>query len=295
MDWILEKVTYLYDPLHDLWECERTQKRIAGLLILAYLLGILGIELNRRGLLPPEFAAITPHNHFHAVSLAFTFVLTLEVVSLIFTLPCSVSKSVGKQLEILSLILLRNSFKELSSLPEPVVLSQGTDVVLRIMSDAGGALCIFVALGFYYRLQRHAPVHKDKLDRYGFVATKKAVSLLLLLLFAAIGLSSLWGAANGGKSPDFFATFYTLLIFSDILIVLISQRYQPAFHAVFRNSGYALSTLLMRLSLSAPRFLDAAIGVAAAIFAVALTLAFNAFARERASAAPIVPRDTRSA
>lgn len=285
MDWILERVTHVFDPLHEFWESERTQRYVAGLLIAAFLLGLAGIELNRQGLLPPALAALTPRNHFHAVNLAFTLVLLVEVIGLIFVLPCSVSKSVGKQLEILSLILLRNSFKELSYLPEPVDLTNGSDVVLRIMSDAGGALVIFVALGFYYRLQRHEPVHKDKLDRYGFVATKKAISLLMLLLFAATGLHSLWLLARNGGGSDFFATFYTLLIFSDILIVLVSQRYQPAFHAVFRNSGYALSTLLMRLSLSAPRFIDAAIGVAAALFAVGLTMAFNAFARERSSSA----------
>ena len=35
----------------------------------------------------------------------------------------------------------------------------------------------------------------------------------------------------------FFETIYTVLIFADIALVLISQRYMPSFHAVFRNSG----------------------------------------------------------
>ena len=80
-------------------------RRFALALVLVFLGAMAVIEMNRQGVLPEVLAAHTPTNHFHAVDLAFTLVLILEVVSLIFTLPCSFSKSVGKQFEILSLIL----------------------------------------------------------------------------------------------------------------------------------------------------------------------------------------------
>lgn len=72
---------------------------------------------------------------------------------------------------------------------------------------------------------------------------------------------------------DFFPVFYTLLIFTDILVVLISQCFRPSFNAVFRNSGYALSTLFIRLALAAPPMYDVALGIVAAVFSIALTLA----------------------
>lgn len=281
LDWLLEKVTHCFDALHVRWESDRMQRQIAGVFIVTFLGGLATIELNRRGILPPSLAKVTPLNHFHAVSLAFTLVLLLEIISLVFVLPCSVSKSVGKQFEILSLILLRNSFKELSYLSEPVHLSQSLDVVIRIASSTGGALCIFLALSMYYRLQRHDAGRMDKLDRYGFVATKKAIALLLLAIFILTGIHSLVGLVMNGTGHDFFATFYTVLIFSDILIVLVSQRYQPSFHLIFRNSGYALATLLMRLALTAPRYWDALIGVGAALFALGLTVSFNAYTLQR--------------
>lgn len=273
---LLDASTYVFDPLHTWWESAATRRRVATLLILAFLGGLAGIELGRQGLLPPALARMTPHSHFHAVELAFTLVLILEVVSLVFTLPCSFSRSVGKQFEILALILLRSSFKELVNFNEPVVL-ESLDPLYRILSDGVGALAVFALLGLYYRLHRPREDERQVESLYAFVAAKKMVSLVLLAAFAGMGAYNGWAWMQGREKLDFFAAFYTLLIFSDILLVLIAQRYLPSFQAVFRNSGYALATLLIRLALAAPPFVNSALGVGAAVFAVCLTLANNAF------------------
>jgi len=76
---------------------------------------------------------------------------------------------------------------------------------------------------------------------------------------------------TGHEHTDFLHDVYTLLILADILVVLISQCFQPSFFTVFRNSGYALSTLLIRLALAAPPFFNVLLGAAAAVFAILLT------------------------
>lgn len=124
------------------WENDRTQRNVGIALVAAFLAGLLTIELQRRGLMPPPLDTLTPSNHFYAVDLAFTLVLVLEVISLIFTLPCSFSRSVGKQFEILALILLRDSFKELSAFPEPITVAGNVDPVLLIVAYAFGSLII---------------------------------------------------------------------------------------------------------------------------------------------------------
>ncbi|MEW5774291.1 MAG: hypothetical protein AB1916_12295 [Thermodesulfobacteriota bacterium] len=277
MNVLFEAATHLFDPLHSFWEHRRTQQAVAGLLVAVFLLSLAGIELNRHGLLPAPLAALTPYNHFHSVSLAFSLVLTLEVVGLIFTLPCSVAKSVGKQFEILALIMLRNAFKELVELSEPVALGGHVDVVLRIGVEAAGALAVFVILGVYYRLQRHKEEIRSPVALYRYVATKKLIALAMLGLFAGLGAFNAWQKLHHAPMVDFFPALYTLLIFADILLVLVSQVFLPSFRAVFRNSGFAVSTLLIRLALTAPPMLGAAVGVGAAGFAVCLTLAYNAF------------------
>ncbi|NDV27563.1 hypothetical protein [Desulfovibrio sp. JC010] len=275
---IYELATYAFDPLHAFWKNEKTERAVAGLLIACFLAALLGIELGRQGLLSEVIAAKTPTSHYAAVGIAFTLVLVLEVISFIFVLPCSLSKSVGKQLEILCLILIRNSFKELVNFPEPITFTGDMTPIYQILSDGAGAFAVFVLLGIYYRIQKPLPTLGPS-AKFCYVASKKLVSLILLGLFMGLSGYLLYCSITGKPTFDFFSTFYTILIFSDILLVLISQRFLPAFHAVFRNSGFALVTLLIRLALAAPPFYNAALGVASAGFAVLLTLAYNSFYR----------------
>jgi hypothetical protein len=274
---LFQYTTFAFDPLHMFWESKKTQKRIAGLLIAIFICGLVGIELNRQGLLPEPLNHYFYANHYHAISVAFTFVLILEVVSLIFAIPCSISRAVGKQFEILALILLRNSFKELASFPEPISLVGQMDALLHIAADSAGALFIFALLGVYYKLQKKKTATYKGPTLYNFVTAKKLVALTLLIVFAFLGISSIRQIIAGTGHIDFFADFYTILIFSDILIVLISQHFQPCFHAVFRNSGFAVSTLLIRLALTAPPYYNALIGSGALLFAVLLTLTYDTF------------------
>lgn len=273
MNFLFERCTYLFDPIHHHWEHDRMHRKISVLLVLLFLVSLLTIELKRQGFLPDSLAAMVPGNHFYAIQTAFTVVLILEIISLIFTLPCSFSHSVGKQFEILSLILMRNAFKELSSLPEPITFTGNEDAILRILSDGFGALFLFALLGAYYRIQ---PVHADEAGRPGdlfsFVAAKKGIALILLGLFIYMGVDTVFLALTGREHPDFFHGFYTLLIITDILVVLIAQCFQPSFYSVFRNSGFALSTLIIRLALAAPPYFNVLLGVAAALFAIAMTL-----------------------
>lgn len=47
---------------------------------------------------------------------------------------------------------------------------------------------------------------------------------------------------------NFFASFYTVLILCDVVILLISFAITDEFHKVMRNSGFVVSTTLMKLS-----------------------------------------------
>jgi hypothetical protein len=140
----------------------------------------------------------------------------------------------------------------------------------------------------YVRLQRHQPITSDADDRRSFVLAKKAIALLLLASLAAmaVDVSAAWMFAQ--SSYDFFEAFYTLLIFADVLVVLISLRYTVAYPVVFRYFGFAVATVLVRLALTAPRVVDAALGIAATVFAIALTWVFNL-------TAPVVEKDPADA
>lgn len=272
MNFLYERITFIFDPLHHLWEHEKMHRKISILLVLFFLGSLIGIELKRQGFLPGAISRYIPGNHFYAVQAAFTVVLILEVISLIFTLPCSFSRSVGKQFEILSLILMRNAFKELSQFPEPISFAGNEVAILHILSNGFGALLIFALLGYYYRVQTKSSEESMRpVDLYSFVAAKKGIALILLVVFCTMGIHSGIQSAIGTEETDFLHEFYTILILTDILVVLISQCFQPNFGAIFRNSGFALSTLIIRIALAAPPYFDVLLGLTAALFAILLT------------------------
>lgn len=107
---------------------------------------------------------------------------------------------------------------------------------------------------------------------FQFVAAKKGISLLLLGAFITMGLQSAYMTLTGTEHTDFFDGFYTLLIITDILVVLIAQCFNPSFYTIFRNSGFALCTLIIRMALVAPVYYDILLGMAAITLAILLTL-----------------------
>ncbi|WP_448874047.1 hypothetical protein [Desulfobulbus propionicus] len=281
MNSLFAKITYIFDPLQTIYEHENVHRKISVLLVFLFLASLAVIELKRQGMLPQELAAMVPGNHFYAVHAAFTVILVLEVISLIFVLPCSFSRSLGKQFEILSLILIRNAFKELSYFAEPLGYEGNVEKILHILASGFGALLIFSLLGVYYKVQRRSEEDIRNIDLYGFVASKKAISLLLLVSFVSMGGYSMYQTLMGIEHPDFIHGFYTQLILTDILIVLVSQCFHPSAKMMFRNSGYALSTLMIRLALVAPVYYNVLLGAAAMGFAILLTLASQYLFQER--------------
>jgi hypothetical protein len=266
---VIAGVGRLYDRLDGLWHDSRVQRALGSVLIATFLAALLVIEAERQGWLPASARALVPRNHLYAVALAFNFLLFIEIVGLVFSLAGSVANSVGKHCEIFALILLRETFKQLTHVEEPVTWAGMQPWLTWMLADAAGALLIFVIMGLYYRAQRHAAITRGIEDQASFVLLKKGIALLLVLGFIGI-------AAD--RPPAFFAAAYTLLIFADVLIVLISLRYNPTFRVAFRYLGFAVTTLFLRIALTAPPPIDALLGVGAAVFAYGLTVAYNAFA-----------------
>lgn len=266
-----------FDRLEASWEGEAAQRAIGTLLVASFVGTLVAVEVGRRGGLPAALAASVPASHFFAVDVAFTLLLLVEAVGLVFSLAQSVTRSVGKQLEILSLILLRRPFKQLTYFEEPIDWAQASEAMVAMLADAAGALLIFVVLVGFYRAQRHQPITDQAHELGSFIASKKLIALLLLAAFVAVGLSQLVFYVRGTPTESFFDIFYTVLIFTDILLVLVSYRYGSAYSIVLRNSGFAVATLLIRIALTAPPVFNAALGLTAALFALSLTVAYNAF------------------
>jgi hypothetical protein len=262
------------------WNRPGTQRGGGLLLVLAFLAALVAAELSRRGVLPA--VAGVPRSHFFAVDVAFTLLLGLELVGLVLAIGQSVAASVGKQLELLALILLRKAFLEVAHVGEPVAWADAAPRVPGALADMGGALLVFVLAELFARVQRHRAIAGGD-DQAAFVAAKKLVALGLLAALAAGAAAALLRTARG-QPAAFFEVCFTVLIFSDVLLVLLSLAASADHRVVFRNSGFAAATVMIRLALTAPRYVNVLLAAGAAAYALLVSVAYE---RARPGAGPV--------
>lgn len=273
--WFLRPGVHAFDRFEAMWNGAASRKFRAGLILMTFVGTLVLILLGRLGWLPDSMVIDKPFGY--AIHSAFTLVLVSEVVALVLSLPRSVAESVGRQFELFSLILLRKAFEEFSHRGDGVEWSFHLNgPVMHMIVDIGGAIAVFALIVVYTRLQRHRPITAGEDDQQSFVAAKKGLAVVLLGAFAVIASLSVHRALTGAEPLPLFKTFYVVLVFSDILLVLLAMRYSASEAVVFRNAGFAGCALLLRVALSAPPYFNAGLGVVAAglLIGVAATYLF---------------------
>ena len=268
---------------------EKIQKRfeniilvLAGLGFLIHLLLIV-LKTNNIGFLSEVNSSLL-NDPITAIYTPFSLILIYEVYLLVFYLPRSFTSCVSKQFEIISLIVIRKIFKDIPQmdLQGDWHLSQHN---LELMVDLLGFLLLFLLIYLFNVGKNRLPkkvVNDPKL--LNFISSKKVVSLVLLLLLMITSTYSLinWSMhvfTDGFVSNVdgvFFNQFFTLLILTDVIILLISFRYTEEYSKLIRNTGFIISTILIRLSFSADGFLNIILILTGVGFALLIQQIFNA-------------------
>ena len=188
----------------------------------------------------------------------FSILLTYEVYQLIRTIPESFSSSVGKQYEIATLLVVRDILKRLPDVEGSDGWEVSDDVAFLLVECAAFLALFYTALTYYNMKKIEDTDQKISEDVSVFIVTMKAIAILMLVVFGLIALSSLTGwlsaVEDGGGSVDrtiFFLDFFTFLILADILILLISYWFYTDFRNLARNTGFVLSTVIIRVAISA--------------------------------------------
>ena len=256
-----------------------------GLILLAYY----GVIQSESKLLKSPIAAIyTP----------FSFILVYEVYLLIFFLTKSISFYIGKQYEIITLIVIRRIFKDIGDL-ELASKWFNTQSDLQFMYDAITSLILFLLIYFYYQnLKDRAETNDlsiglEESKIKGFIRLKKTISILLVpvLLGVAAYTFADWLFAVGtdfGKgivnfknmNSIFFDEFFTILIVVDVLLLLASFFYSDKFHKIIRNSGFIISTILIKISFSTEGLVNNLLIIGAVLFGFLILLIHNKFENE---------------
>ena len=189
----------------------------------------------------------------------FSILLTYETYQLIRTLPSSFSNSVGKQYEVVTLLVVRDVFKRLADFSTEDEWTIDGELGLILLECLAFLILFFTALSYRRSsdVSEISKVDDDELD--SFVHSKRIISLMLFVAFLGMAAYSFgtWSLAvidgKGGVDREiFFSDFFTILILADILILLLSYRFTVDFANLARNTGFILSTVILRVAISAP-------------------------------------------
>ncbi|WP_103070371.1 hypothetical protein [Aquimarina sediminis] len=272
---MIKQIIKLFDKQVLFWESPKIIQRISSFLVFSFIIcGICSSLVYYKLISIGDFNNVFKHPFF-AIEVAFTILLILELLSLIFVLPKSVSRSLSKQLELLSLIFLRDAFKEFSHLDNFLMWSESKDTIQSMLVYSFGALAIFTIMGFTQRLNSQIRLSETFVNQTQFVRIKKLLALFLLISFFLIGCRDFVVLIQTGKYLHSFDTFYTVLIFTDIIIVLVALRYTINYYRVFRYTAFVLATILIRISLTLETYYNVFLGVTTAIFVLLLAIIYN--------------------
>lgn len=267
------QATYL--PLQLIWESKRTAYLLSVALVTVFVLSIAVALVNYTGML--QLPGMWGQIHFlQAVEISFTLLLFFEMVSLVFVIPESIANSIGKQIEILSLILLRSSFKEFSHYNFQLPLQSQLQSVYKMVADGVGALLVFLLIYVYYGIQRHRSITQEG-DKLQFVLLKQFIALLVLVTLMGMygyDVFHMFSSSHWVQSAD---RFYMILIFADLLFMLVAFRYTLHYPDVFRYSAFVLVTVFIRFSLLAPVYYNALLSLFSVVFAIAVAYFHNLF------------------
>lgn len=285
------KCTQALDHLFAKFLSERTKDRIEFVilmvaiasfiihLIVIFLIDFNVIELNDRSSLfiNPIAAIYTP----------FSFILIYEVYLLIYYLPRSITVYIGKQYEIMTLILIRKLFKDLSGLKLTAEwFSVKSDMAFTYHLIA--TVLLFFLISVFYSLN---PQKEEKGEAKSeisvgttlFIRMKNFMATLLVPVFVGMAGYSLFDWLNltffapsvaVEKAPQvdgiFFDQFFTILILADVLLLLFSFLRTDRFSTVIRNSGFVISTILIKISFGTEGLLNNVLVVVAVVFGVTI-------------------------
>ena len=229
-----------------------------------------------------------------AIYTPFSFILVYEVYLLIYFLPASITQYIAKQYEIITLIVIRRIFKDISDLELTANWFQIKEN-LQFTYDIFTTLLLFALLFVFYLLMKKAlrpQIKAPDATLSQFIAIKKHLSVLLVPVFLILALFSFgtWvmdmvqfdnelSTPEGNLNNIFFDDFFTVLILADVLLLIFSFVHRQSFAKVIRNSGFIISTVMLKLSFSTTGLLNISLIVGAVFFGVCILFLYNQYER----------------
>lgn len=276
---------------------DKSEQAILWIALASFIAHLTLIALVHVGMIAVSEPSNLLKNPIAAIYTPFSFILIYEVYLLVYYLPKSTSTYISKQYEIIALIVIRRLFKDLSDLS----LSSNwfhikTD--LQFTYDLVASVVLFYLIYLFHVQKTKLPTsiafnksHEASISK--FIQAKKWIATALVPVLLGIALFSLLDWIIGLFQPIdvnhlsfkninniFFEQFFNILIIADVILLLFSFFHTDEFHKVIRNSGFIISTILIRISFSVSGIINVLLIISAVLFGLLMLFIHNKFEKK---------------
>jgi hypothetical protein len=284
----LIRLSGLYDIIFEENNIRKVERAIINCALVGFVLHLLLIFIAKHIVSDSPILAQLPSSYLKAIYTPFSIILFYEVLTLVVILPKSIVIFLGKQYEIITLIVIRSFFHDIADydLDKPDIYT--SSFLKEISLDLIGALLLFFLTTIFYQL--FAKTKKSKSNpsskRTRFIHIKKTAAVVLSLLLLVLSVVSLvnWSlhiyevSAQGIEPHDpnsvFYKDFFSVMIFVDVFLLILSFIYSGSYDLIFRNGGFVISTILVRIALTAQKPFNIYFALTAVLFGVLLMALF---------------------
>ena len=289
----------LYQKLLSKKTKEKSERIILWIALVSFLIHLLMIGLIHFNLITINEPSNLLKNPIAAIYTPFSFILVYEVYLLIYYLPKSTSTYISKQYEIIALIIIRRLFKDLSDLS---LSSNWFNIKndLQFTYDLLASVLLFYLIYLFhvqrtkvYRTFENSKNHSSSISK--FINAKKWMATALVPILLVIAVYSFYNWSIGIFQPYkdnaisfkninniFYEQFFNILIIADVILLLFSFFHTDEFHKVIRNSGFIISTILIRISFSVSGIINNMLIVSAILFGLSILFIHNKFEKKLA-------------
>lgn len=240
---------------------------------------------------PPALLVSAGQSYLSAISTPFNFILFYEVLTLIATLADSTTRSIAGQFEVVSLIFIRDVFHDIAAAGRLTAAGRVTPDTLALFEHMWAGLLMFMLVAVFRHVALRR-VHTTESSRFPaglgpFISQKKAVSVGLTTLLVSMAVYNLgqhamaaWVSLRTGApvvepAGTFYNDLFTVMIFTDVLVLILSLVVSGKYEMVFRNAAFVVAIILIRFSLAETYPFGAVLAVMAMTFSVFVVLIFN--------------------
>lgn len=226
-----------------------------------------------------------------AIYTPFSFILIYEIYLLVYYLPRSITLYISKQYEIIALIVIRRLFKDISEMETSISLFSST-INQNVFIDLSLTILLFFLIYLFRKNSLSLSSKNLNSSMIRFIEIKKWIAVFLIPAFSIMAIYnlSLWigdtfiktnVVNNQSINNIFFADFFQVLILVDVFLLIFSFFHSDLFHKIMRNSGFIISTILLRMSFLYEGFSNAIMIISALLFGLLILYIHNKCVKEK--------------